>query len=274
MLPAMKHTITAGGTQFACESMGAGPGVLFLHAGVADRRSWALVQDSIASEFQSHAYDRRGFGETRCTEEPHSHVNDLLAIQDALDPQPTILVGNSQGGRIAIDFALAHPDRVQALVLVAPAVSGAPSESTIPAATAKLAAQIESADEAGDLDRVNELEAHFWLDGSESESGRVGELARSLFLEMNGRALVADPVGEEVEAPSAMERMGQLAMPVHLMLGGRDLEQITRRGHWIAEQVQEGSVTLFEGAAHLPQMEDPSAFSQELLGFLRGLPPR
>ncbi len=74
------------------------------------------------------AYDRRGFGETPGSESPFDHVDDLLAVLEAATDAPAWLVGNSQGGLIALDLALHSPERVAGLVLLAPAISGAPEE--------------------------------------------------------------------------------------------------------------------------------------------------
>lgn len=59
------------------------------------------------------SYDRRGFGDTSGPAEAFSHVDDLVAVLDDRDIESAVLVGNSQGGRVAIDMALAHPERVQ-----------------------------------------------------------------------------------------------------------------------------------------------------------------
>jgi len=108
----------------------AGPPLVCLHAGVTDRRLWAPQREALGASHRVVAYDRRGFGETRLplagSREAFSQVGDLLRVLDALQLDRAVLIGCSQGGRIAIDAALAHPQRVRALVLVAAAVTGAP----------------------------------------------------------------------------------------------------------------------------------------------------
>ena len=103
-----------------------GPRVVLLHAGVADRRAWRDVAPELhAMGADVLAYDRRGFGETPASAEPFRHVDDLLGLLDG----PAWLVGNSMGGAIALDAALLAPDAVAGLVLIAPAVSGAPEDA-------------------------------------------------------------------------------------------------------------------------------------------------
>src|SRR5580658_345858 len=103
-----------------------GPAVVFLHAGVCDRRSWAPVCELLAADAALVAYDRRGFGETTTDDEGFSHLDDLLSVVEALGVAPVWLVGNSMGGGLAIDATIAHPSVVAGLVLIAPAVSGYP----------------------------------------------------------------------------------------------------------------------------------------------------
>ena len=113
--------------EFIAPKASGGPPLVFLHAGVADGRMWQAQWEAFAGQHPLLRYDRRGFGQTRIHEaRPYSRTRDLMAVMDAVGLRRVVLVGCSQGGRVALDLAVAHPDRVAALVLVAPAVGGAP----------------------------------------------------------------------------------------------------------------------------------------------------
>jgi pimeloyl-ACP methyl ester carboxylesterase len=121
------HRVTSGRAALAAEIVGSGDPVVFLHANIGDRRMWRAQLDSIGATHKAIAYDRRGFGETRADAEEHSAITDLMAVTGALaDATPAILVGCSQGGRIAVDAALRHPSQIRGLVLIAPTITGAP----------------------------------------------------------------------------------------------------------------------------------------------------
>jgi pimeloyl-ACP methyl ester carboxylesterase len=165
--------ITSGQARLAATVVGDGDPVVFLHAAVCDSRMWRAQLDAVGASHQAIAYDRRGFGESHAEKEDFSAVADLLAVIDAAgNGAPAILVGCSQGGRVALDAALLHPSRVRALVLIAPAVSGAP-EPIHPPDIAGLMARLKDAEQAGDLDRVNAIKAHHLLDGPLQPEGRV-----------------------------------------------------------------------------------------------------
>ena len=80
--------------------------LIFLHAGVADRRMWHNQIVKLRDGYHVIAYDRRGFGETIATDEAFSHVEDLREVLDQLGISTVSLIGCSQGGRIAIDIKL------------------------------------------------------------------------------------------------------------------------------------------------------------------------
>jgi len=256
------------GARLAGASAGHGPAIVFLHAGIADRRMWQGEMDRLAADHCVIAYDRRGFGQSQAREQPFSHVEDLGAVLDHHGLDAATLVGCSQGGRIAIDFALVHPERVKALVLVAPAVTGAPSPATYPPSIAAHIEELEHAEEDHDIDRMNELEAWFWLDGPASPEGRVRGPLRDLFLDMNGIALHHPEIGEERARPAAMPRLGQLKMPTLVAWGDLDFEHIQRRSAEIAATVEKGEAFLVEGTAHLPNLEKPDLFNERLRQFL------
>src|SRR3546814_17964516 len=80
------------------------------------------------------------------------------------------------------------------------------------------------AEEEEDLDRINLLEAWMWLDGPDSEEGRVGGALRELFLAMNATALYAPDPGPETNPaafPAAYARLADLTLPAQVLWGDR-----------------------------------------------------
>ncbi|MEQ8357432.1 MAG: alpha/beta hydrolase [Kiloniellaceae bacterium] len=266
--------VPSGTATLAGVEAGDGPAVVFLHAGVADRRMWESQLSAITPGRRAIAYDRRGFGKTRFRAETFSHVGDLLAVLDFLGIARAAIVGCSQGGRIAIDFTLTHPDRVAGLFLAAPAVTGAPSPEDFPPAVEALLEMLEEAEEDEDLDRINLVEAWMWLDGPGSEEGRVGGAVRDLFLTMNGAALYAEDPGRETNPaafPVAYSRLADLALPVQVVWGDGDFPHLQQRCVHLVQAMPQALGTVIPGTAHLPNLEQPEAFNAQLRAFLDGL---
>ncbi len=246
--------------------------LLMLHAGVADGRMYDAAFTAAAQQRPVLRIDRRGFGRTTVQRaEPHAWVADVVAVLDALNLPRVDVLGCSQGGRIAIDLALAHPHRVGALVLVAPAVTGAPVPALTGSTLARVTA-IEAADAAGDLSEVNRLEAWLWLDGPDSAEGRVGGEARALFLAMNGIALRAASPGPVIDAPPAWPRLEAIEAPVCLIWGALDLPHLRARCESMAQRLPQVEACCMPGVAHLPSLEAPEPFNAVLraVGVLRG----
>ena len=247
--------------------------VLMLHAGVTDRRSWEPLVDSLAGRHRCVRYDARGYGET--TYEPEagwSPVEDALAVLDAVDAESAVVVAGSMGGAVALDLALAHPDRVRALVLIGPAVRGAPYPEITDPQTADLVARAEAAEESEDWDELNRLEAWIWLDGPTAEEGRVGGATRELFLDMNGRALRAVDPGERARVEDAWPRLGDIKVPVLVLVGRLDVEDMRSVDEGLAERLPDARLLWLDGVAHLPHFEADPTTLREIAGFVDGLP--
>lgn len=249
------------------EAAGFGVPVVFLHAGVADRRMWTEQMRALAADgYHVVAYDRRGFGQTETADEPFSHVVDLEAVLDRLGLNAVVLVGCSAGGAVAIDFALENPGRVLALVLVSTWVSGAHPD--IPEEVEDLENTIGHAIDTGNTSRANRLEAQLWLDGPTSEEGRVSGPVRDLFLEMNGIALEHPELTQEEEPDPAMDHLRMITAPVLLIAGALDGTDTLDRHDEIAERLPEAFSVLIEETAHLPSLEKPDEFNEALIKFL------
>ena len=262
--------IPVGRARLAVARRGAAgpPHVVFLHTGISDLRSWDEVSDLLSPDMDVVAYDRRGFGVTAYRPERHDQVVDLLAVLDGLGLDEVVLVGNSRGGQIALDFTLTHPTRVSALVLVAPAVSGAPASEEIEPVEAAIWETLEAAEAAGALDALNLGEIRLWVDGPCAPEGRVGGAVRHLALDMNRIALHAADPGYESEALDAWSRLSEVHCPVLVVAGDLDLAHIRARAEEVASRIAGARLQVMEGAAHLPGLEQPAAFAALLRDFL------
>ena len=247
---------------------GGAPGVLLLHAGVADRRGWGPLVGALAARHRGVAYDRRGFGDTTYEPEPHSPIDDALAVMEVAGLGRVVAIGNSQGGRVALDLALTHPDRVVGLVLIGTAVRGAPVPGELSPLLAEIDRAIEDAEAVGDLDEVNRLEARLWLDGPEADEGRVRGPARDLFLDMNRRALAAADPGREAPLPPAWDLVAKVDVPVLVAVGELDLPHVLERSALLAARLPQARLVVLPDVAHLPALEGSAALIAAVLEFL------
>jgi pimeloyl-ACP methyl ester carboxylesterase len=250
------------------ESDGFGLPVVFLHAAVADRRMWA-EQMQVLAEAGQHviAYDRRGFGETTSPDVPFNQVADLEAVLDGLSIHAAVLVGSSMGGGLALDFAIEHPERTIGLVLAATALGGAP-EPELPEEAEALVDARSYAEERQQWPSVNRIDAHLWLDGPTSQSGRVEGEARELFLVMNGKRLELPALTHEEVIDTAADNLAAITAPVLLVAGALDFPHIIERHEELDEELDNAFAVLLEDTAHLPSLERPDLFDPLLLEFL------
>jgi pimeloyl-ACP methyl ester carboxylesterase len=263
--------ITSGNATLAAESHGSGsPDVLMIHAGVTDQRSWRHVIDRLSGH-RCLTYDTRGYGRTTYeTDDGWSYVGDAVAVLDAYDIGSAVVIGCSNGGRTALDLALVHPDRVSALVLIAPSISGAPDPEFGPDLQTLVDAY-DAAEDAGDNDELNRLEAWIWLDGALAAEGRVQGPARDLFLEMNATALESADPGDQRALVEAWPRLGNVGVPTLVLVGEHDFDYIQDRCRHLAATIPDARLVELPGVAHLPHLEGDERTLSEIAGFVASL---
>jgi pimeloyl-ACP methyl ester carboxylesterase len=255
--------------------IGAGPEdgipVVFLHAGVCDHRMWEAEVEAVAAEgFRTLAYTRRGFGDAVSPDEAFSHLDDLEAVLARFGIHAAVFVGCSMGGGLALDFALKHPGRVAGLVLVGTAITG--GDHDLSDSDRQMEAVLEDAEERGDPQFQNKVDAHAWLDGPRSANGRVAGPVRELFVDMNHKALTKQPpLTHEIKRPSARDRIGEINAPTLLVAGDLDFNYILTRHDGLSEDLPNAFAVILEGTAHLPNLERPDLFEPLLLEFLDAL---
>ena len=247
------------------DEAGAGPAVVLLHAGVADRRMWAEQLGPLADAgFRVVAMDLPGFGDAPLPQEPYAPWVDVVETMDALSIERAAVVGVSFGADVALRVALIAPERVTALVLLSARAPGVdPSE--------ELRAAWEAENEAmdrGDVDGAVEAVVEAWtLPGAPAELRElVGAMQRRAFeLDAEGGALeeAADPLEED---PDALRR---LSVPTLAAAGERDKPDFREAAEVLAGTLPEARHAVIEGAGHLAPLETPETFRETVLGFLR-----
>lgn len=256
------------GARMYYETAGAGAVVVLLHAGIADQRMWDAQFEALAERYRAIRYDLRGYGQTEAPAMSYAHHEDLRALLDHLGVERAALIGCSNGGRVALNFALSYPARTSALVMVCSSPGGFKYEGEAP----PLWEQIVAAFEAGDLERTSELETELWAVGRYRPPDQVDAGIRDLVKAMNLIALQKEVagVGEEQDfAPSAVERLGEIVAPMLIVIGEVDSPAIHEAGKLMMAQIAGARSVVIPDTAHLPNMERPDEFNRATLDFLR-----
>jgi pimeloyl-ACP methyl ester carboxylesterase len=258
-----------GGAKIHFEIAGAGPPFVMIHAGVADTRQWNNEFVGFSDRFRVLRYDQRGHGRSEPVPGDFHAIDDLVGLLDFLEiREPVIAMGCSIGGSLAMDFALAYPARVRALIMV----GSGPSGLRLDVEEHPEMANAVKAYEAGDLDRVAELETRVWFDGMGRTPRDVDQEMRALALEMNRLALShqAKGLGRRVPAGGepAAQRLGELAMPVLVVTGVHDEPYIQAAHAIMAAGIPNVTAVRIDAAAHLLNMDQPDEFHALVSRFL------
>jgi 3-oxoadipate enol-lactonase len=255
-----------GGT-LAWESAGEGPDVVFLHPGLWDSRVWDQQFGVFSKTYHVVRYDLRGYGRSSRPEpgKPYSHVDDLAAVMDAAGVDAAALVGNSMGGRVAIDFALTHPKRVAAVVLAATNVGGFEETEEEAKAYADLDREIEQAVEAGDTERAMELELSVWATALGTEDPAGARIRRIAF--DNLHVITMDESGA-ARLDDAFHRLPEIDVPTLVLPADHDPPVFRRLSREVAARIPNARLVEISDTDHVISVRRPAEFNRVVLGFL------
>jgi len=196
---------------------------------------------------------------------------DVVAVLDAVGAEPVHLVGHSLGGMVAVQVALAHPDRVASLALLGAPIAGQPPAPAFGAW-------------AGQVLRLARAGLPALLDGLPATAAfahRIPDPALAAAVHAQVTTTLRAPafVGEnfaDVPAVAAAHpnpwqrlRAGELAAPL-LVLDGADDPLVGSGAEPTATHVPGARSVVLPGAGHLALLEQPAAVADELLDFFAG----
>jgi pimeloyl-ACP methyl ester carboxylesterase len=261
------------GVRMHYDVRGAGDVLVLIHSGISDLRLWDDQMGVIAASRRVIRYDVRGYGQTPHPPGVFSHHDDLRALLDHLDVSQAAVLGCSIGGAIAIDFTLAYPDRVSALIPVASAVNGYDPEETDVAAKEerdKLFAEADASYERGDFQRAAHLLARVWMDGPKREPDQVDPQVRAHAVDMllGLFELPEDEGAERPLEPPAASRLAEIKVPTLVVVGDSDVEKIITAADYLVGGIPGARKVVIPGVAHYPNLERPAEFNRVVLEFL------
>ena len=272
MLPEMSTTsgfVEIHGCQFYYQVAGEGHPLVLLHAGICDSRMWDDQWGVFAQRYRVVRFDMRGFGRSSPSASPFTPHEDLQGLLQFLDIHTSYLVGASMGGQVALDFTLAQPEMVDALILVGSALTDRrPSDALLQAW-----AQIGEALQAGDTAAANEIELSLWVDGPRRSPDEVDHAVRSRVHEMNAVKLARhNPDGQPrgLEPPAA-QRLAEIQVPTLVVAGVQDHADILDSARQLADGIPHAQHIVIAGSGHLPSMEQPAPFNRAVQTFLEPL---
>ena len=243
--------------------------VLLLHAGIADSRMWRFQIPALeAAGYRVIAPDLRGFGTRRLEPAPFSHLGDVEELVDG----PLGVVGNSLGGRVALEFALHRPELVERLVLIAPGLPGWEWSD----ATRAGWAEEEEALERGDFEAAAEASVRMWVDGPNRSPGDVDAGVRAdvtaMVLgsyELQHAAWEAGAREEELLDAPVRSLLSEIRCPTLVLLGDKDVEDMHAIADHVAGAILGARLVTVRNAAHLPGLERPDEINARIIEFLR-----
>ena len=254
-------TLVPGSPRIAVAMEGRGPLVLFLHGIGGNRNHW---QHQLAffsqSGFKAAAWDARGYGDSDDYQgalQFEDFTSDVLRTIDFLNEEQVHLVGLSMGGRIARNFALAHPRRVRTLTL---ANTSPGFDALSPEEVLKFVEEREH----------RSAESAVRLLSSRARPGAHAALLASF------HALRNDSYRKTLEASVAQDRaapLEKLAVPTLVITGDEDRVYPPELAERMARRIPGAKLVVIADCGHLSNLEQPERFNEVLLEFLLSSEP-
>ena len=249
------------------EMSGTGKPLLLLHSGIADHRMWAGQRSEFSRHFQVIMPDFRGYGKSSTPNEPFRHCEDIHGLVQHLRFTSVNIAGCSLGGKVAIEMAIAYPEMVSRLILIAPGMTGYEYRDK---ETLEKDAILERLIASRKREEVADMLVDIWVVGLKRHREAVDSAARALVREMilDNYASVIDKYPETPPGFDMMSRLVEIRIPTLVMIGDSDLPDMQAISQLVADRIRGAKRLLIPGAAHLPNLENSILFNQSVIDFL------
>jgi 3-oxoadipate enol-lactonase len=256
-------SVDVNGARLWYDEAGSGPALLLLHGGLGDSGLWEPVVPFLADHFRVIRTDLRFFGRSTGPAAPWSWHRDAVGLLDELGIERTALAGLSLGGRIALELALDEPDRIGALALVAPGLSGHDAAPYSP----EQEARYEAAEAEGDVDAMMDVDFEVW-----APLGANEQMARLWHATPDASPPPAGVYPLEAAGGPAKPRLGELSVPTLVVTVAHDPADFRAIGPLLAAEAPNARHVELD-SDHYVTLREPELVAETLVDFLRDVSP-
>jgi pimeloyl-ACP methyl ester carboxylesterase len=262
--------VPVDGAEVFFQEKGEGPALILIHGGGLNRKMWGEQLNFFARYCRVIQYDVRGHGQSKCSRDAYADHEDLKCVMEYLKIEKAAVMGLSMGGRVAIDFALEHPEKVAVLIPVAPGLSGFDFADTEKNENYPLFIE---ALKKGDAGQTAEYMQRMWTDGPhrtpEETDPELRKKVRAMLMEtFEGGGF---PPHSAWPDPPAVGRLSEINVPTLAVVGDKDMPDILTIVDLLKKNIKGAKVEIVPGAAHMVNMEKPGEFNEIVLEFLRSV---
>jgi len=262
---------TINGARIYYEVEGKGHPLVLIHGWPMSARMWDRQADVLARDFMVIRYDRRGFGRSPGTpgveQSSRTDAADLEALLRLLKVSHTYVLGHSQGGAVAQQFTLDHPDQVDALIL-----HGAPIDGFVLPETGPFSGPSSVRDlmqKSGMAEFRRQWLAHP-INHVPPGHADAAALITDIVEQYHGDDVLIMSPNHGGGVP-AIQRLGEIKAPTLILVGGDDLPFFQISADALAFEIANSVKVVIPGGAHLVNVIEPERYNAEVLRFLRGV---
>jgi 2-succinyl-6-hydroxy-2,4-cyclohexadiene-1-carboxylate synthase len=260
--------IELNGLEFHVETEGAGPALLLLHGFTGSVRSWDAIRPALAAFARVIAVDLVGHGRSAAPADARRYTmawaaRDVCALLDRLGVERAHALGYSMGGRVALHFGVAAPQRVASLVLesASPGIQDETERARRVASDAALAERVERDGIEAFVDQW-ERQPLLALAPHVSDQIRARQRAERLANQPNGLANSLRGMGAGAQAP-VWDALQALDCPVTLISGELDM-RYGEIAHRMSELLPRARLTVSPNAGHTVHLDQPEWFVEQV----------
>lgn len=263
--------VEANGIRLHYESVGSGRPVVFCHEYASDARAWEAQLRFFGRRYRAIAYNGRGYPPSTVPEHDsawlHQHlIDDLTGLLDALGVDRAHIVGQATGGNVALNFALAHPERVIGLVVVGAGAGTSDRERWLAGARA-LADDIAARGTAQAFAAIEQAPQRAIF---QTKDPRGWQDFLSMLHDLSPIAaekLMRITLTDRLPVTALRDPLAKLDRPVLVMTGDQDFPS-HEACRFIRDHAPYAGLAMLPMCGHAMNLEEPMLFNQALSDFL------